>query len=110
MRARRPFPTSRLTRTVAATVALAALGAGPGLGSAFAADDFTVNSVTVCEFDSGTNNANFTITRGNPSAGAASVDFSTTNATATAGEDYTSTTGTDLPFAAGVTARRSASP
>ncbi|MBB6521493.1 Calx-beta domain-containing protein, partial [Pseudoteredinibacter isoporae] len=58
----------------------------------------SINDVTVNEGD-GT--ATFTVTLNPVAAGPVTVDYATNNGTATAGEDYTSSTGT-LTFAAGV--------
>ena len=68
----------------------------PGLG---------VNDVTVTEGDSGTVEATFTVTLDAVSGAAVTVDWETSDATATAGADYTAGSGT-LTFAAGSTPRR----
>ncbi|MBL8246041.1 MAG: Ig-like domain repeat protein [Rhodanobacteraceae bacterium] len=53
----------------------------------------TINDVGLTEGDSGSQNLQFTVSRSG-NGGAFSVDYATSNATATAGSDYTSTTGT----------------
>lgn len=55
---------------------------------------------TAISVEEGTATASITVQRSGDSSGAASVDFSTSNGTAVAGEDYTATSGT-LNFAAG---------
>ncbi len=63
---------------------------------------FSINDVSISEGDSGTSNAVFTVTLANPGAGSATVNFSTANGTATAPNDYTSTSGT-LTFGPNIT-------
>ncbi len=58
----------------------------------------TLTDAGLTEGDSGSQNLQFTVSRSG-NGGAFSVDFATSNATATAGSDYTSTTGT-LTFTA----------
>jgi hypothetical protein len=53
----------------------------------------TITDAGLTESDSGSQNLQFTVNRSG-NGGAFSVDFATSNATATAGSDYTSTTGT----------------
>ncbi len=59
----------------------------------------TINDVTVTEGDAGTSLMTFTVTR-TGGTGAFSVDYDTSDGSATAGEDYVATSGT-LTFAAG---------
>ncbi len=61
----------------------------------------SINDVTVTEGDSGTTNATFTVTLSNTSSKPVTVDFATTDGTATTGNlDYNAATGT-LTFAPG---------
>lgn len=62
----------------------------------------TIADTTVAEGNSGTTNATFTVTLSKPSTTPVAVNYSTSSGTATAGTDFTATTGT-LTFAAGVT-------
>jgi hypothetical protein len=62
----------------------------------------TINSVGVTEGNSGTVNANFTVTLTPASGRTVGVDWATSNVTATAGSDYTANSGT-LTFTPGVT-------
>jgi len=68
-----------------------------------------IDSVAVVEPGAGTINAVLTVTRHGSLAGAASVNYTTTNGTATAGTDFTATTGT-LNFAAGEATQQIAVP
>ena len=63
-----------------------------------------VNDVTVTEGDAGTVNATFTVTLSAVSGQAVTVDWETSDGTATAGADYTAGNGT-LTFAAGDTSK-----
>ncbi|NTY61545.1 cellulase family glycosylhydrolase [Mycolicibacterium sphagni] len=62
----------------------------------------SIADTTVAEGNSGTTNATFTVTLSKPSTTPVAVNYSTSSGTATAGTDFTVTTGT-LTFAAGVT-------
>ena len=64
----------------------------------------SIADTTVAEGNSGTSNATFTVTLSKPSTTPVTVGYATSNGTATAGADYTATTGT-LTFAAGVTSQ-----
>jgi len=64
-----------------------------------------VEDVTVREGDSGTKNAVFTVALSAPVGGIVSVDYATSNGTATAGSDYTARSGT-LAISAGDIAGR----
>lgn len=64
-----------------------------------AAATVSINDVSITEGDAGTSVLTFTVTRSDAS-GAFSVDYATANGTATAGSDYTATSGT-LSFTAG---------
>ncbi|MEY2475791.1 MAG: large repetitive protein [Actinomycetota bacterium] len=86
----------------------ATIGDGAGTGT-IANDDgavagFSVSDASIVEPDSGTANAVFTVTLSPASSQATSVHYATSNGTATAGTDYTSTAG-DLTFAAGETSK-----
>jgi hypothetical protein len=61
-----------------------------------------IDNVTVTETDSGSTNAVFTVTLSAVSGRSVSVNYTTANNTATAGADFTSTSGA-LTFAPGVT-------
>ena len=65
----------------------------------------TVANVTVAEPGTGTTSAVFAVTLSKASATPVSVGYATANGTATAGADYTATSGT-LSFAAGVTSQQ----
>ena len=64
--------------------------------------DISINDVTVTEGDSGTLNANFTVTLSAASAQTVTVAYATADGNATAGADYQSNSGT-LTFSPGVT-------
>jgi hypothetical protein len=64
----------------------------------------SINDVTVTEGNAGSVNANFTVTLSPAATGSVTVDYATANNTATAGSDYTATSGT-LTFAAGETTK-----
>ena len=64
----------------------------------------SINSGSVNEGNSGTTNANFTVTLSQASPLTVTVDFATADGTATAPSDYTSTSGT-VTFAPGQTTR-----
>ncbi|HUQ87740.1 MAG TPA: Calx-beta domain-containing protein, partial [Vicinamibacterales bacterium] len=63
----------------------AAVNVAPGL---------SVNDVTIAEGNSGSSVATFTVTLSGPSSQAIAVQYATSNGTATAGSDYTATSGT----------------
>ncbi|UCS93781.1 gliding motility-associated C-terminal domain-containing protein [Echinicola marina] len=65
----------------------------------------SINDVTVAEGDAGTSTLRFTVSLDAPApAGGATVDYATSDGTATAGSDYTAISGT-LNFAAGETSK-----
>ena len=64
----------------------------------------SIADVSVAEGNSGSADAGFTVTLSTASANPVTVGYSTANGTATAGTDYTSTSGT-LTFAPGVTSQ-----
>ncbi len=68
----------------------------------FGIEGFLINDVTVLEGDSGITNAIFTVTLLGSNTDAVTVDYATADGTATAGEDYTATSGT-LTFNPGET-------
>jgi hypothetical protein len=63
-------------------------------------NDVSIDNVSLTEGNSGTQNAVFTVTLSQAATGNESVEYATSNGTATAGSDYTATSGT-LTFAAG---------
>ena len=69
----------------------------------------SVGDLTVTEGSSGTTNATFTVTLSPAASGTVTVNYATANGTATAGTDYTATSGT-LTFAAGQTSKTVAVP
>jgi uncharacterized repeat protein (TIGR01451 family) len=81
---------------------LATISDGTGVGT-ITDDDvpptLSIDDVTLVEGDSGTKNFVFTVTRTGKLALPSSVNFATANGTATAGSDYTATSGT-LSFSA----------
>ena len=68
------------------------------------AHGLTINNVSVLEGNSGTTPATFTVTLSPASAVPVTVHYATSDGTATAGSDYTATSGT-LAFAPGVTSQ-----
>src|SRR6185295_2448393 len=66
---------------------------------------FFINDVTVTEGDSGTLNANFTVTLSPASNQQTTVDYATANGTASSSSDYQTTSGT-LTFAIGETTKQ----
>ena len=80
---------------------------GAGLGTIVDNDglpSLSVNDVTVTEGNGGGVNAVFTVSLTSASGQAVSVDYATADGTATAGADYTATSG-NLSFTAGQTTR-----
>ena len=80
---------------------------GQGVGTIFDSDappTLSIGNVSVTEGNSGSTNALFTVTLTPASGQTVSVNYATANGTATAGSDYTATSGT-LTFPAGVTTR-----
>ncbi|HBB33561.1 MAG TPA: hypothetical protein DC064_17615 [Cyanobacteria bacterium UBA9273] len=65
---------------------------------------FRINDVTTTEGNSGTKSATFTVSLSAASGRTTTVNYATANGTATAGSDYTATTGT-LTFAVGETSK-----
>ncbi len=75
----------------------ATIGDGSGLGTINdddAAPSVSIANLTVTEGDSGTSDAAFSVNLSAVSGKEVTVDFATSNGTAVAGEDYTSTSGT----------------
>lgn len=64
----------------------------------------SINNLSVNEGDSGTTNATFTVSLSNASNQTITVNYATANNTATAGDDYTSATGT-ITFTPGQTSQ-----
>ncbi len=77
---------------------------GVAVGNPPVVPTVSVSDVSVAEGNSGTSNANFTVTLSKAATTAVTVGYSTANGTATAGSDYTPTSGT-LTFAPGVTSQ-----
>ncbi|WP_287595528.1 putative Ig domain-containing protein [Thermomonas sp.] len=78
---------------------------GQGVGTIVNDDplpSMSINDVAVVEGNAGTTNATFTVTLGATSGQTVSVNYATADGTATAGSDYTATSGT-LTFAPGQT-------
>ena len=85
--------------------AFATIAAGTGTGTILNDDaipTISINSVSQAEGNAGTTPFVFTVTLSNASSQAITVNFATANGTATAGSDYTATSGA-LTFAPGVT-------
>ena len=82
----------------------AAVTDGQGLGT-ITDDDampaLVIDDVTVTEGDTGTTNANFTVSLSSPSGQTVTAGFSTANGTAVAPGDYTARTGQTVTFTAG---------
>jgi len=86
-----------------ATNASIATGTGTGtITDDDGAPSLSINSVTVTEGNTGTTTATFTVTLSAVSGQTVTVNYGTANGTATAGTDYTTTSG-QLIFAPGVT-------
>ncbi len=75
---------------------------GVAVGTPPVAPTVSIADVSVAEGNSGTSNANFTVSLSGASTTPVTVGYSTANGTATAGSDFTATSGT-LTFAPGVT-------
>ena len=69
-----------------------------GVSSAQAQPQLSLNDVMVQEGNVGTNNARFMVTLSGPSTQTVTVQYSTGNDSATAGQDYTSQTSRTLTF------------
>jgi chitinase len=106
---RRPRVRGQRTFTVNLSNALnATIADGQGLGTITNDDTapaLAINDVTVAEGTGGTTNAVFTVTLTGATALPATVNFTTADQTATAGSDYTTTSGT-LTFAPGTTTQQ----
>src|SRR4051795_5874841 len=85
---------SVLLRVAVATSTIVAVTLGSGVTAHAAPPELKVSDVTVLEGNSGTTFASFTINYGGSRARGGSVDYATADETATAGSDYTSTSGT----------------
>ena len=87
------------------TIGAALSGIMKDLGWGFqgaATPSLSINSISLNEGNGGATNANLTVTLSAASAGTVTVNYATTNGTATSGSDYTAKSGT-LSFAPGVT-------
>jgi aryl-phospho-beta-D-glucosidase BglC (GH1 family) len=88
----------------------ASIGDGQALGTILNDDagavlpSISVGAASVAEGASGTTNLVFTVSLSAPVSGPVSVNYATANGTASAGSDYTATSGT-LSFAAGETSK-----
>jgi hypothetical protein len=83
---------------ISTALVLALLFAFTGVGAAQATPSITINDVSVDEGDRGTTNARFTVTLSSDSNQTVTVQFSTANDSATAGQDYTAQTSRTLTF------------
>ena len=95
--------------TVVIMLSNASTGISTASGTGTITDDdpkFSINSPSVAEGDSSTANLEFTVTLSGTrsSSSPLSVDYASSDGTATAGTDYTAVSGT-LTFASGVTSR-----
>ena len=93
------------TVTLSNPSATATISDGSGTGTILDDDGapaLNINDVSLAEGNAGTTNFVFTVTLSPASGQPVTVDFATQNGSATAGSDYTATTGT-LTFAAGDT-------
>lgn len=87
----------------------ATIGDGNGTGTIVNDDTYVAPSIRISDFSklegrNGNTNFTFTVTLSAPSATPVTVNYSTANGTATAGEDYTAASGT-LTFAPGETTK-----
>lgn len=82
---------------------ISGLATGTG-GAGTALPGLAISDVTLAEPASGVANATLTVTLSAPASGSVTVDYATGGGTATAGLDYTATSGT-LTFAAGETSK-----
>ncbi|MEI6252360.1 MAG: Calx-beta domain-containing protein, partial [Mycobacteriaceae bacterium] len=96
--------TVTLTKPTGATLAQAKATGTITNDDGLTAPGLSISDVSVTEGNSGTPNANFTVSLSKASATPVTVGYTTANGTATAGTDYTAATGT-LTFAAGTTSQ-----
>jgi hypothetical protein len=85
---------SVLLRVAVATSTIVAVTLGSGLTAHAAPPELKISDVTIVEGNSGSSFATFTINYGGSGVGGVSVDYATADETATAGSDYTATSGT----------------
>ena len=86
----------------------AATGIGTATGTGTILDNdpqFSINSPSVTEGDSGSVNLDFTVTLSAASTSSLTVDYAQTGGTATSGTDYTAVTADTLTFAANETSK-----
>ncbi len=100
--------TDESNETVVLTLSNASAGTGisTATGTGTIRDDdpnFSINSPSVVEGDSGSVNLVFTVTLSASASSPYTVDYAQTGGTATSGTDYTAVTGSTLTFAAGTT-------
>ncbi|MBI4238130.1 MAG: FG-GAP repeat protein [Deltaproteobacteria bacterium] len=93
-------------RAIDASAAVSSYSTANGGAVAFAValPSLTINDVALAEGNAGSSNATFTVTLSAVSGQAATVDYATSNGTATGGTDYTIVSGS-LSFAAGETTK-----
>jgi hypothetical protein len=85
---------SVLARVVVASTTVTALTLVPGSAAQAAPSGISIDDVSIAEGDAGTTMLTFTVIYGGAAAFGISVDYATADATATAGGDYTTTSGT----------------
>ena len=74
------------------------------MGATVALPGLSINDVTLAEGNSGSTFANFTVSLSAPSANSVTVNYATSNGSASAGSDYTAASGT-ITFAPGETTK-----
>lgn len=94
--------TATSTTTNAQALAIDDISIAAAGGAVVTPPSFSINDVTQAEGNSGTTNFTFTVTKTGTTSSSSTVNFSTTDGTATAGSDYLTNSGT-LTFAAGET-------
>jgi len=87
---------SVLLRIALATSTIVAVTLGSGVTAHAAPPELRITDVTVTEGNAGTSSATFTISYAGPGTAGVTVDYATADETATAGSDYTATSGTAI--------------